>query len=215
MGGPTIGSALVEKRAELGLEKGQAADKIGMSRTTYSSYEQDAQRPSVDVFPALAGFLDITIEELLVLYGASCIVAVRSSMERVMSNHRVRGDEEAEISGKSPLTNMSPQMKRGVPYEGTAMAPKGPESTPPDTTPKVPDQLESEEFEEPGEILESTDVRGEMVPPLEREGDVKESTVIGSVFSEPSLFVIKMPKSEGSERSSGHKKKKSKKQKKN
>jgi len=60
----TIGSALVERRRELGLEKGRAADKIGMSRTTYSSYEQDAQRPSVDVFPALAGFLDVSMEVL-------------------------------------------------------------------------------------------------------------------------------------------------------
>src|SRR5271154_5465172 len=82
----TIGSALAERRRELGLEKGQAADKIGMSRTTYSSYEQDAQRPSVDVFPALAEFLVVSMEELLTLYGATCVAAVRPSLERVLSD---------------------------------------------------------------------------------------------------------------------------------
>ncbi len=89
----TIGSALAEKRQELGLEKGQAADRIGMSRTTYSSYEQDAQRPSVDVFPALAEFLSISMEELLALYGATCIAAVRPSLERLLSEDLVESRE--------------------------------------------------------------------------------------------------------------------------
>jgi transcriptional regulator with XRE-family HTH domain len=92
----TIGSALAEKRRELGLEKGQAADKIGMSRTTYSSYEQDAQRPSVDVFPALAQFLDVSMEQLLTLYGATCVAAVRPSLERLLSD---RGDDNQEAPG--------------------------------------------------------------------------------------------------------------------
>ena len=87
MGVATIGSALVEKRLELGLDKGQAAEVIGMSRTTYSSYEQDSQRPSVDVFPALAEFLGISMEMLLTLYGATCIAAIRPSLERVTSQH--------------------------------------------------------------------------------------------------------------------------------
>jgi transcriptional regulator with XRE-family HTH domain len=98
----TIGSALAERRAFLGLEKGQAADKIGMSRTTYSSYEQDAQRPSVDVFPALAGFLEISIEELLTLYGATCVAAVRPSLERLLSSHDSDASE-AESFTKSEL----------------------------------------------------------------------------------------------------------------
>jgi len=85
MGVATIGSALVEKRLELGLDKGQAAEVIGMSRTTYSSYEQDSQRPSVDVFPALAEFLGISTEMLLTLYGATCIAAIRPSLERIAS----------------------------------------------------------------------------------------------------------------------------------
>jgi transcriptional regulator with XRE-family HTH domain len=94
----TIGSALAEKRRELGLEKGQAADKIGMSRTTYSSYEQDAQRPSVDVFPALTEFLEISMEELLTLYGATCVAAVRPSLERMLSD-RTGDIGAAPISG--------------------------------------------------------------------------------------------------------------------
>src|SRR5580658_966998 len=98
----TIGSALAERRAFLGLEKGQAADKIGMSRTTYSSYEQDAQRPSVDVFPALAGFLEISMEELLTLYGATCVAAVRPSLERLLSSPET-DVVEAESSTESEL----------------------------------------------------------------------------------------------------------------
>ncbi len=88
MSDATIGSALGKRRLELGLEKGQAADKIGMSRTTYSSYERDTQRPSVDVFPALAEFLGVDMEFFLVLYGATCIAAVRPSLERTLAEEK-------------------------------------------------------------------------------------------------------------------------------
>jgi transcriptional regulator with XRE-family HTH domain len=81
---PTIGSELAKRRLALGLEKGQAADRIGMSRTTYSSYERDTQRPSVDVFPALANFLAVGMEEFFALYGATCIAVVRESLERAL-----------------------------------------------------------------------------------------------------------------------------------
>lgn len=77
----TIGGALAERRRQLKLEKGRAAQMIGMSRTTYSSYEQDAQRPSVEVFPALADFLQISVEDLLPLYGATCVVAARTALD--------------------------------------------------------------------------------------------------------------------------------------
>ncbi len=80
----TIGTALAQRRGQLGLSRVQAADKIGMSRTTYSSYERDTQRPSVDVFPVLAGFLDVSMDEFLVLYGATSIAAVRPSLERLL-----------------------------------------------------------------------------------------------------------------------------------
>jgi transcriptional regulator with XRE-family HTH domain len=83
MSSATIGSALIEQRQKRGLDKGQAAEKIGMSRTTYSSYELDAQRPSTDVFPALAAFLEVTTEELLLLYGATSIAVARLSLHRL------------------------------------------------------------------------------------------------------------------------------------
>lgn len=98
----TIGSALAEKRSELGLEKGQAADKIGMSRTTYSSYEQDAQRPSVDVFPALAEFLSVSMEELLALYGATCVAAIRPALERLLLDRPGDSDQAREADGPAP-----------------------------------------------------------------------------------------------------------------
>jgi transcriptional regulator with XRE-family HTH domain len=109
MGVATIGSALVEKRLELGLDKGQAAEVIGMSRTTYSSYEQDSQRPSVDVFPALAEFLGISTEMLLTLYGATCIAAIRPSLERVASHQGASG--EAAVSSE-PLQSIVDEPSR-------------------------------------------------------------------------------------------------------
>lgn len=99
----TIGSALTERRQELGITRVQAADKVGMSRTTYSSYERDTQRPSVDVFPALAAFLHVTIEEFLTLYGATAIAALRPSLEQMLSepddssNHLVETSEEQTV----------------------------------------------------------------------------------------------------------------------
>lgn len=123
MSASTIGSALVARRTELGLEKGQAADKIGMSRTTYSSYEQDAQRPSVDVFPALAEFLNISIEELLKLYGATCIAAVRPALQRLVEVGPKVG-EHLESSARLPMgvagrtgASTSPQNQIEVQHE--------------------------------------------------------------------------------------------------
>lgn|GEM_PF-1552849 len=95
----TIGSALTKRREELEMSRVQAAEKVGMSRTTYSSYERDEQRPSVDVFPALAAFLNVTVEEFLVLYGATVVSALRPSLERVLAeqvmpaNATVEADE--------------------------------------------------------------------------------------------------------------------------
>jgi len=77
----TIGSALVHKRTELGVSKVQAAQIVGMSRTTYSSYERDAQRPSVEVIPALVAFLQVSTESFLKLYGATAVATLRASLE--------------------------------------------------------------------------------------------------------------------------------------
>ena len=102
----TIGEALVAKRTNLGLEKGQAAQRIGMSRTTYSSYEQDAQRPSVEVFPAIAEFLGVSMDEVLALYGATCVVQARNFLARVSEEgpHRRNG---AEATKTAPISDES------------------------------------------------------------------------------------------------------------
>jgi transcriptional regulator with XRE-family HTH domain len=108
MGEETIGSSLRARRMDLGLDQRDAGARIGMSRTTYSSYERDTQRPSVDVFPALAQFLDISTEELLTLYGATCVMSVRPSLERLLlakdSTHVVEEDS-------------TPDVPRGLPQE--------------------------------------------------------------------------------------------------
>jgi transcriptional regulator with XRE-family HTH domain len=79
----TIGRALRTRRAELGLDQRDAAARIGMSRTTFSSYERDTQRPSVDVLPAIADFLGISIDDVLQLFGASAIAAARTALGRL------------------------------------------------------------------------------------------------------------------------------------
>lgn len=213
MSAATIGSALVERRRELGLAKGQAANKIGVSRTTYSSYERDAQRPSVDVFPALARFLDISIEELLALYGATCVAAVRSSLERVMSNPQ-DGSEKTERAEEIPSVIELPEWGQpGTPYEGLTIPPEGLESM---STVVMREVAESEESQGSNESLESSDVREEQTLPLEREADAEEPAKLRSAFFQPSPLVMKSSKSESRDKDPGHKKKKKKKnQKKN
>jgi transcriptional regulator with XRE-family HTH domain len=83
MSDETIGKALRTRRAQLGFDQREAATRIGMSRTTFSSYERDTQRPSVDVLPAIAGFLEISIDDVLVLFGASAVAAARTALGRL------------------------------------------------------------------------------------------------------------------------------------
>jgi transcriptional regulator with XRE-family HTH domain len=82
----TIGRALKTRRAFLGLDQRDAATRIGMSRTTYSSYERDTQRPSVDVLPAIADFLEVSIDNVLLLFGASAIAAARTALGRLSTS---------------------------------------------------------------------------------------------------------------------------------
>jgi transcriptional regulator with XRE-family HTH domain len=82
MSDETIGRALRTRRAQLGFDQKEAATRIGMSRTTFSSYERDTQRPSVDVLPAIADFLEISIDDVLALFGASAIAAARTALGR-------------------------------------------------------------------------------------------------------------------------------------
>jgi transcriptional regulator with XRE-family HTH domain len=91
MSDDTIGRALRTRRALLGLDQRDAATRIGMSRTTYSSYERDTQRPSVDVLPAIADFLEISVDDVLVLFGASAIAAARTALRRLGSTEGATG----------------------------------------------------------------------------------------------------------------------------
>ena len=225
----TIGSALVERRRELGLEKGQAADKIGMSRTTYSSYEQDAQRPSVDVFPALAGFLDVSMEVLLTLYGATCVAAVRPMLNKVLSNH----DDEVkeETNGGEPPPEIE-ELAPVLPGELMEVDSVGVQDSPDEvalerlSTASNPYLHEHESTEVPGsegaaehaETVVSSDFYSQGTSEIERSTQPEEPPVtrktVRTAASEPSTSIFKRELSDGSETYPDVKKKKKKKKKK-
>jgi transcriptional regulator with XRE-family HTH domain len=77
-----IGDALLARRKQRRLDQGRAAAEIGVSPSTYRSYEKNTQRPSVNVFPALSKFLGLEIEDFLPLYAATVIFALRPALER-------------------------------------------------------------------------------------------------------------------------------------
>lgn len=60
-----------------------------MSRTSYSSYERDLQRPSVEVLPNLGEFLEISIDDVLTLYGGTCIEALRPALAQFLATRNV------------------------------------------------------------------------------------------------------------------------------
>ncbi len=99
----TIGTALVQRRRQLNIGMAEAAARIAMSRTTYSSYEHDRQRPSVDVLPVLADFLNVSTNQLLALYGATSIAVIRPSLEQFLAAKKV----QAEATADSDATSVS------------------------------------------------------------------------------------------------------------
>jgi transcriptional regulator with XRE-family HTH domain len=111
MSDSTIGTALKARRTELGLDQRDAAKRIDMSRTTYSSYERDTQRPSVDVLPAIAHFLEVSIDDILVLFGASAIAAARAALGRLNF-----GDAESPgaIESEGPISDETASFDEGV-----------------------------------------------------------------------------------------------------
>jgi transcriptional regulator with XRE-family HTH domain len=225
----TIGSALVERRRELGLEKGQAADKIGMSRTTYSSYEQDAQRPSVDVFPALAGFLDVSMEVLLTLYGATCVAAVRPTLEKVLSNHdsdiNEAGHGEAAPSRSTEHAPVSSSELQGDRSIGSFEAPDEAVIEPP-STPINRDSHnhESAELRQSEGAVASVEALALSDPDTQWPSDSERTTqpeespeirkVVRPASSEFSTSIFSRELSDGSEQYPDPKKKKKKKKKK-
>ena len=81
-----IGDALLARRKQRRLDQGRAAAEIGVSPSTYRSYEKNTQRPSVNVFPALSKFLGLEIEDFLPLYAATVIFALRPALERELAS---------------------------------------------------------------------------------------------------------------------------------
>jgi transcriptional regulator with XRE-family HTH domain len=107
----TIGSALTSRRKFLNIDQARAAAIVGMSRTTFSSYERDLQRPSAEVLPGLARFLEISIDDVLTLYGGTCIASLRPSLEKILAT---QGPE-----GRSSAANVQPPSIDAPPDSGT------------------------------------------------------------------------------------------------
>jgi transcriptional regulator with XRE-family HTH domain len=129
MSDDTIGRALRTRRAVLGLDQREAATRIGMSRTTYSSYERDTQRPSVDVLPAIAEFLEISIDDVLVLFGASAIAAARTALSRLHSGVNASAGSTSSTSAPSSDTASSDEVANdysanGVSHDNEAAEPR-------------------------------------------------------------------------------------------
>ena len=77
----TIGRALAARRRDTGLDLEAAAARLGVSRSTYSSYERGTRRPSPENLRAVAVFLDVTIDTVLDLYGATCVEQARRVLQ--------------------------------------------------------------------------------------------------------------------------------------
>ena len=76
----TIGRALERRRDQLALSREGASSAVGVSRSTYSAYESDQRRLSPEALRTLAAFLGADLEEILQLYGATCIAQARRSL---------------------------------------------------------------------------------------------------------------------------------------
>jgi transcriptional regulator with XRE-family HTH domain len=209
MGVATIGSALANRRGELNLEKGRAAEMIGMSRTTYSSYEQDAQRPSVDVFPALAHFLQVSIEEFLSLYGATCIAAARTSLARAGSGPRGQGGDEAPET--SPLVSVDDPVGSQASSPESSSAKSATEATsPPERSQSLIAPEISLELDEVRQGSPESPESPEL--PAEKADQMRTNDHPFDPWLSP--LTAKLPSSKGARKGSGHKNKKKKKGKK-
>ncbi len=96
----TIGRALAQRRHALGLSTERAAAIIGVSRATYAAYERDARRLSVESLRDFAPFLDATDDEIVELYGATCVVQARMALLR----DSLRDDDAARPRGRAAVS---------------------------------------------------------------------------------------------------------------
>ncbi len=76
----TLGQALVERRTSLEIDKARAARFIGIARSTYTAYELDTRRIAPESLPALGKFLDVSLDDLVHLYGATCMAQARETL---------------------------------------------------------------------------------------------------------------------------------------
>lgn len=92
------------KRRERRLDQGRAAAEIGVSPSTYRSYEKNTQRPSVNVFPLLAKFLGLEMEEFLTLYATTVIFALRPALEKELALQKdiVAAGAPSEVLPEAP-----------------------------------------------------------------------------------------------------------------
>ncbi len=61
----SVGNILRKIREENGLTQGQFADKIGVKRTTYISYENSKTNPEFSLIKKIAKIFDVSIVEFL------------------------------------------------------------------------------------------------------------------------------------------------------
>mgnify|MGYP002223870170 CR=1 FL=1 len=61
----SIGQIMKDLRVKAGLNKQQAADRLGMPYTTYNNYETDARQVGSDTLKKLSKMYDVTIDYLL------------------------------------------------------------------------------------------------------------------------------------------------------
>jgi len=98
-----MGRALSERRHRLGLDQKSSAEAIGISRSTYAAYEHDARRFSFDVLYPLGSFLELDIDQVLELYGATCVAQARLALfhdafaEGVPVNERSDGGMQRRV----------------------------------------------------------------------------------------------------------------------
>ena len=175
----TIGSALSSRRKVLNLDQARAAAIIGMSRTTFSSYERDLQRPSAEVLPSLAQFLDISLEDILTLYGGTCIAALRPALEQFLAAHDPKDPPPmkdavsltpAPASGESVTANVGLVASATDPVDAVAPALRAPES-------------ESSAVRAPADAVDAPDPS-----PLDLDATSARDTPVGAAKDSVSIF---------------------------
>lgn len=60
-----FGDRLEKLREKTGLSQGEVAKRLGMARTTYSGYENNAREPDQKTLDKLATFFDVSVDYLL------------------------------------------------------------------------------------------------------------------------------------------------------